>query len=168
MPHIIVDDIRQINFRDLKSQAKIKAIGFDKDNCLTAPYVSTIYPLFKEAWIECKDTFSKENAQKLEESLGVAVLRHDQKKPSGGQIFKERLAPIPADQVAFAGDRILTDILFGNRNGNLTIWTRKIITEEGDNKAALIVSTFYNNDCFIYKGWGGVYFIDATYGIQVD
>jgi len=38
------------------------------------------------------------------------------------------------------GDRILTDVLFGNRNGNLTIWTRQVITEEGDNKAALIVS----------------------------
>ncbi|CEP13365.1 hypothetical protein [Parasitella parasitica] len=155
MPHIIVDDIRQINFRDLKKRANIKAIGFDKDNCLTAPYVSTIYPPFKEAWKECVETFSKENviivsnsagtkddkdykeAQRLEESLGVAVLRHDEKKPSGGQFLEERLAPIPADQVAFAGDRILTDVLFGNRNGNLTIWTRKVITEEGDNKVAL-------------------------------
>lgn len=158
MPHIIVEDIRQINFKNLKNHANIKAIGFDKDNCLTAPYVSTIYPPFKEAWKECIDTFSKENvlivsnsagtrddtdykeAQNLEESLGVTVLRHDEKKPSGGQFLKEKLEPIPVDQTAFVGDRILTDVLFGNRNGNLTIWTRKVITEEGDNKAALVVS----------------------------
>lgn len=157
MPHVIVEDIRQINFKNLKSQANIKAIGFDKDNCLTAPYVSTIYPPFEETWKECIETFSKENvlivsnsagtrddtdykeARKLEESLGVTVLRHDEKKPSGGQFLKEKLEPIPVDQTAFVGDRILTDVLFGNRNGNLTIWTRKVITEEGDNKAALIV-----------------------------
>ncbi|KAL7331721.1 hypothetical protein PS15p_203873 [Mucor circinelloides] len=159
MPHIIVDDIRQINFKYLKQNANIKAIGFDKDNCLTAPYVSTIYPPFTEAWKNCIETFSKDKvlivsnsagtkddvdykeAQKLEESLGVTVLRHDEKKPSGGQFLKEKLSPIPADQTAFVGDRILTDILFGNRNGNLTIWTRQVITEEGDNKAALILVT---------------------------
>ncbi|CAO0794501.1 unnamed protein product [Mucor circinelloides] len=157
MPHIIVDDIRQINFKNLKQNANIKAIGFDKDNCLTAPYVSTIYPPLTEAWKNCIETFSKDKvlivsnsagtkddvdykeAQKLEESLGVTVLRHDEKKPSGGQFLKEKLSPIPADQTAFVGDRILTDVLFGNRNGNLTIWTRQVITEEGDNKAALIL-----------------------------
>lgn len=169
MPHMIVDDIRHINFRQLKQHANIKAIGFDKDNCLTAPYVSTIHPPFKEAWKDCVETFSRDNvlivsnsagtkddvdykeAQKLEESLGVAVLRHDEKKPSGGQCLKEKLDPIPADQTAFVGDRILTDVLFGNRNGNLTIWTRRVVTEEGDNKAALIVSLpCLQDDFFIY------------------
>jgi phosphatidylglycerophosphatase GEP4 len=78
-------------------------------------------------------------AQKLENSLDVSVLRHSEKKPSGGQALAKHLYPIPANQTAFVGDRILTDVLFGNRNGNLTIWTRKVITEEGDNKAALVV-----------------------------
>lgn len=47
--------------------------------------------------------------------------------------------PIPAHEIAFVGDRVLTDVIFGNRNGNLTIWTNKVITEEGDNKAALVL-----------------------------
>jgi phosphatidylglycerophosphatase GEP4 len=75
----------------------------------------------------------------LEKSLGVTVLRHKQKKPAGGQHLANYLSPIPPSQTAFVGDRILTDVIFGNRNGNLTIWTNKVITEEGDNKAALMV-----------------------------
>ncbi|KAG2235225.1 hypothetical protein INT48_004692 [Thamnidium elegans] len=140
MPHIIVN------------VGNIKAIGFDKDNCLTAPYVSTIYSPFKEAWNDCKATFSKENvvivsnsagteddvgykeAQKLEESLGVTVLRHKEKKPAGGHFLES----VPAKETAFVGDRIFTDVMFGNRNGNLTIWTSKVVTEKGDNKVALV------------------------------
>lgn len=52
------------------------------------------------------------------------------------------LSPIQPIETAFVGDRILTDIVFGNRNGNLTIWTNKVITEDGDNKAALVVKSF--------------------------
>lgn len=73
-------------------------------------------------------------------ALGVPVLRHEEKKPSGGAALASHLHPIPADKIAFVGDRILTDVVFGNLNGNFTIWTRKIVTETGDNKAALIVS----------------------------
>ncbi|OBZ85287.1 Phosphatidylglycerophosphatase GEP4, mitochondrial [Choanephora cucurbitarum] len=180
MPHVIVEgksllyrkkvsdnlsaspkkDIRQINFANLKRLGQIKAIGFDKDNCLTAPYVSTIHPPFQEAWEECKSTFSKENvvivsnsagtaddkdgreAAKLEESLDVTVLRHQEKKPSGGKALADHMAPLPAHQIAFVGDRILTDVLFGNLNGNLTIWTRQVVTEQGDNKPAMMVKLY--------------------------
>ncbi|CAO3606591.1 unnamed protein product [Mucor hiemalis] len=152
MPHIIVNDIRGIHYSNLKTLGNIKAIGFDKDNCLTAPYVSTIHPPFKDAWNTCEETFSKENvvivsnsagtnddAGHLEKSLGVTVLRHKEKKPAGGEQFKQFLQPIQPKETAFVGDRILTDIVFGNQNGNLTIWVDNVITEEGDNKAALIL-----------------------------
>jgi predicted HAD superfamily phosphohydrolase YqeG len=43
-------DVRSINYASLK-QANIKAIGFDKDNCLTEPYISTIYKPFEVKWI---------------------------------------------------------------------------------------------------------------------
>ena len=63
--------------------------------------------------------------------------------------------------MAVVGDRILTDILFGNLNGNFTIWTRQIVSEEGDNKVALFVGVrlvlrVENNKFFIYAV--------ATYG----
>ncbi|KAG0173881.1 hypothetical protein DFQ28_004856 [Apophysomyces sp. BC1034] len=81
-------------------------------------------------------SFFLTQAEKLEQSLGVTVLRHSEKKPSGGEALEKHLA-VPPTAVAFAGDRILTDVIFGNLNGNLTIWTRQIVTEEGDNKAAV-------------------------------
>ncbi|KAI7872852.1 mitochondrial PGP phosphatase-domain-containing protein [Spinellus fusiger] len=155
LPHIIVDDIRNINFGRLKSEKDIQAIAFDKDNCLTAPYVSHIYPPFEEAWRECKQTFGPKNiaivsnsagttddsnykdAHTLEHSLQVTVLKHKAKKPAGGEALARHFKPILPQQVAFVGDRILTDVLFGNLNGNLTIWTRQVVTEKGDNKMAL-------------------------------
>ncbi|KAG2222800.1 hypothetical protein INT45_011610 [Circinella minor] len=164
MPHIIVNDIRNIHFQQLKNQGQIQAMAFDKDNCLTAPYIPEIHPPFKKAWAECKETFGKENigivsnsagtnddqfndsypssiftqANKLENSLGVPVLRHSEKKPSGGEALVKHFDNVSGQQnIAMVGDRILTDVLFGNLNGNLTIWTSQIVTEKGDNKAAL-------------------------------
>ncbi|KAI7851991.1 mitochondrial PGP phosphatase-domain-containing protein [Circinella umbellata] len=156
MPHIIVNDIRNIHFQQLKNQGQIQAMAFDKDNCLTAPYIPEIHPPFKKAWAECKETFGKENigivsnsagtnddvdyteANKLENSLGVTVLRHSEKKPSGGEALVKHFNNVAGQQnIAMVGDRILTDVLFGNLNGNLTIWTSQIVTEKGDNKAAL-------------------------------
>ncbi|KAG1471096.1 hypothetical protein G6F56_002316 [Rhizopus delemar] len=128
-----------INYAKLKNEGGIQAIAFDKDNCLTEPYISTIHPPFEDAWKECKSIFGKDKAQKLESSLGVTVLRHKEKKPGGGEHLADFVKPISPEKVAFVGDRILTDVLFGNRNGNLTIWTNHIITEEGDNKPAIFL-----------------------------
>ncbi|KAI9323392.1 HAD superfamily phosphatase, partial [Dichotomocladium elegans] len=135
-----VIDVRGINFLHLKNQERIRAMAFDKDNCLTAPYVPSIHPPFEKAWVECKDAFGRDNIRSLvEKKTGVPVLRHAEKKPSGGADLAAHLKGIPAHQVAMVGDRLLTDIVFGNLNGNYTIWTRHIVTEEGDNKAALVV-----------------------------
>lgn len=68
------------------------------------------------------------------------MLRHTEKKPSGGDALLRHFSPLPARKIAVVGDRVLTDVLFGNLNGNLTIWTKNIVTEKGDNKAALVVS----------------------------
>lgn len=38
------------------------------------------------------------------------------------------------------GDRLFTDVLFGNLNGTLTVFTRQIISEKGDNPIAARVS----------------------------
>jgi len=43
LPHYRVPDIRAINFELLK-RTGIKAIIFDKDNTITAPYVDHIFP----------------------------------------------------------------------------------------------------------------------------
>lgn len=70
--------------------------------------------------------------------IGVHVLRHADKKPSGGEALTNHLQITP-DQIAFVGDRILTDVMYGNLNGNLTIWTKQVISEKGDNAPAIWV-----------------------------
>ncbi|KAL1934376.1 hypothetical protein VTP01DRAFT_6558 [Rhizomucor pusillus] len=157
VPHIIVKDIRGIEYENLRNKIGVQAMAFDKDNCLTAPYVPHIHPEYKDAWQRCKETFGDENivivsnsagtkddkdfkeAAKLEDALGVKVLRHTEKKPSGGDALLRHFSPLPARKIAVVGDRVLTDVLFGNLNGNLTIWTKNIVTEKGDNKAALVI-----------------------------
>lgn len=44
--------------------------------------------------------------------------------------------------MAMVGDRVFTDVLFGNRNGMYTIWTREIISEKADNPVAAKVTPF--------------------------
>ncbi|KAI9020668.1 mitochondrial PGP phosphatase-domain-containing protein [Phycomyces nitens] len=150
IPHIIVNDVRNINFGALKKKGDIQAIGFDKDNCLTAPYVPQIHPPFEEAWLECKKVFGTDRVAIVSNSAGTnddkdytdksqIDIRHSEKKPLGGKELKTHFGQVSPRQTAFVGDRILTDVLFGNINGNLTIWTDKIVTEKGDNKAAALL-----------------------------
>ncbi|KAJ3417357.1 hypothetical protein HDV05_004822 [Chytridiales sp. JEL 0842] len=151
VPHLTVPDIRHIPFKRLR-ETGLKAIVFDKDNTLTAPYVNEIHPPFQEAWKDCLRTFGRENvlivsnsagtpddvdykhAKIVEEALDVPVLRHAEKKPAGGgelkAYFKKYCQP---HEVAVVGDRLLTDIVYGNRVGAFTIFTKDIVTEKNDN-----------------------------------
>lgn len=79
-------------------------------------------------------------AEQVEKSLGVNVLRHTLKKPAGGQALLQRFEIIAKPhQIAMVGDRLFTDILFGNLNGTITILTRRIISDKGDNQIAAMV-----------------------------
>lgn len=44
-----------------------------------------------------------------------------------------------ANNIAFAGDRILTDVMYANRAGMYSIYIREIISIENDNKLAQLV-----------------------------
>lgn len=87
-----------------------------------------------------------QQAQAIEHTLQVNVLRHQEKKPSGGEELLKHFSGIKAERIAFVGDRALTDVVFGNNYGMLTILTRDVVTEEGDNPMALRVSFFW----FVY------------------
>ncbi|KAJ2957669.1 hypothetical protein NQZ79_g6659 [Umbelopsis isabellina] len=168
MPHMVVDDIRQIDFVKLKDQG-VKVMAFDKDNCLTTPYVNHVPESFESTWKLCKDTFGHDrviivsnsagtaddtNHQQIsfskcltiipvEKSLGVHVLRHTLKKPAGGQALLQRFEDMAKPhQIAMVGDRLLTDVLFGNLNGTVTILTRRIISDKGDNQIAAMIRRF--------------------------
>ena len=71
-----------------------------------------------------------ESAERIEQSLGVAVLRHAEKKPGGLnavlQFFQTSTGSddIVAADLCVIGDRLLTDVVFGNLHGMLTIHTK--------------------------------------------
>jgi len=160
LPHIYTENISKVNFRNLK-ESGIKGVIFDKDNTLTAPYIDEIHPHAQVGYDNARSVFGKENllilsnsagtnddlhhenAKRLEDCLGIHVLRHVHKKPSTKclpeilEYYKEQGGheKIEANELLFVGDRILTDVAFGNLCGMVTCFT-KILTEEGDNRAA--------------------------------
>ncbi|KAJ2083008.1 hypothetical protein H4R24_001124 [Coemansia sp. RSA 988] len=165
MPHMAVSDIRAIPFAGLR-RIGIKYLIFDKDNCLTAPYIDQIHPEFEHAWNQCLSLFPRRNilivsnsvgtrddpygqgAERVEQGLGVPVLRHVEKKPRcGAEILAALGADKPAD-IAVVGDRLFTDVALANLNGMVAIWTQVIVSEKGDNRAAALLRTlehhFYN------------------------
>ncbi|KAH9252167.1 HAD phosphatase, family IIIA [Batrachochytrium salamandrivorans] len=149
VPHLVVDDISSLPFAKLKL-AGFKAIAFDKDNTLTAPYACGIHPPFQMAWERCLDTFGSENmvivsnsagssddrghneAKRIELELGVHVLRHTEKKPDGGQTLVSHFN-CQAHEIVFVGDRLFTDVVYATRIGAFSVLTYKIITETNDN-----------------------------------
>ncbi|PVU99818.1 hypothetical protein BB559_000389 [Furculomyces boomerangus] len=161
-PHLIVKDLRSIPFQKLYDSG-IRFLAFDKDNCLTRPYENKLYEPFEESWRECKRIFSSENivivsnsigtdsdfdmkdAKIVVDSLGVDVLQHKVKKPCCGEeliahfeskIDSKQISSmnkIQNDQIAVIGDRLLTDIVFGNLYGFYTVYTRKVISLKNDN-----------------------------------
>lgn len=68
-------------------------------------------------WLSC----AGHEANMLEEKLGVPVLRHREKKPAGGPEDLENHFGCSVEKLIMVGDRYLTDIVFGNRLGMLTI-----------------------------------------------
>ncbi|CAM9630032.1 unnamed protein product [Pylaiella littoralis] len=160
VPHLSLTHIGQLDFEGLKAMG-CKGIIFDKDNTLTAPYDDTAHPLVEEGLRRCMEIFEGRvcimsnsagtrddpdyiDAIRIEMALGIPVLRHDEKKPGGiaevldffeGKNTEGR--PVRLDELCFIGDRLLTDVVFGNMHGMLTVHTQPL-TLEGDNKPAAV------------------------------
>ncbi|KAJ2783439.1 hypothetical protein H4R18_001704 [Coemansia javaensis] len=155
-PDLAVADVRAIPFERLR-RAGIRHIVFDKDNCLTAPYVDAIHPPFAEAWRQCRAAFPRGSilivsnsagtpddaggraAVAVERALGVPVLRHAVKKPACAAEVLAALGARHPREVAVVGDRLATDVALANVGGMVAIWTRRIVSEKGDNRAAALL-----------------------------
>ncbi|KAJ2160067.1 hypothetical protein GGF46_002525 [Coemansia sp. RSA 552] len=156
VPQLAVSDIRSIPFDSLQ-RSGIRFLVFDKDNCLTAPYVNTIHPPFQDAWAQCRSIFPRQNilvvsnsagtpddsnymaAREVERELGVPVLRHTDKKPRCGAEILQAFGGAPPAEIAVVGDRLATDVAMANMCGMMSIWTRDIVSRQGDNRMAALV-----------------------------
>ena len=136
----------------------------DKDNTVTLPYARSVYLPLVSAVRTARSVFGDDNcavfsnsagssddvgfaeADSLSARLGVSVLKHGGKKPDGGAAIASHFGLPPPDSdglasVVMIGDRHLTDMVFGNANGMLTIKTQ-LLSTENDNKVAAIMRRY--------------------------
>jgi phosphatidylglycerophosphatase GEP4 len=171
-PHIHVPTISDVNYQSMRDHCGIKAVIFDKDNTLTAPYATEIHERAALGIKNALDVFGHDNvailsnsagtrddkdyedAIKIEAELGINVIRHDDKKPGGLkevlQHFEENGIKDPSE-LCMVGDRLLTDIVFGNLYGMLTVHCLPLCSgsdNKSDNKVANIVRTAENKYMF--------------------
>jgi phosphatidylglycerophosphatase GEP4 len=122
---------------------------------LTGPYENEIHPDARFGLDQALLVFGKEgvailsnsagtkddpgyvDAIAIEAALGINVIRHDEKKPGGLQEVMRHFEIPEGDEassrICMVGDRLLTDIVFGNLYGMLTVHTLPLCKGD-DNK----------------------------------
>ncbi|XP_014516883.1 uncharacterized protein LOC106774410 isoform X1 [Vigna radiata var. radiata] len=147
MPHISVPDIRYVDWAELRRKG-FKGVVFDKDNTITVPYSLKPWPPLESSLECCKLEFGDDiavfsnsaglhqydhdgsKARMLEGAIGIKVIRHRVKKPAGTAEEIEKHFGCEASRLIMVGDRPFTDIVYGNRNGFLTILTEPLSLAE--------------------------------------
>ncbi|KAM5580014.1 hypothetical protein ABKV19_009649 [Rosa sericea] len=114
LPHVSVPDIRHIDWVELHRRG-FKGVVFDKDNTLTVPYSLTLWGPLGSSLEQCKSVFGPDVAV-FSNSAGL-------KKPAGTAEEIEKHFGCKSSHLIMVGDRPLTDIVYGNQNGFLTILT---------------------------------------------
>jgi phosphatidylglycerophosphatase GEP4 len=67
--------------------------------------------------------------------MGIPVLIHS-KKPSEPELLCKRFN-CKGDEIVVVGDRLLTDVVYGNKIGAFTVLTRQVVSLVGDNPIAI-------------------------------
>lgn len=163
VPQISVATVSEINYRKLAALG-VKAVVFDKDHTLTAPYESShIHPCASVGLNSALNVFGTENvailsnsagtmddvdfldAKQIEDELGLAVIRHQEKKPGGLQEVLDHFSIQDPTEICMVGDRILTDVVFGNLYGMVTVHTQPLPLEDNkDNWTARLIRPLEN------------------------
>ena len=152
VPHVSVASVSDVDYQALKEGAGICAVIFDKDNTLTSPYdTQSIHPRAQAGLKAALHVFGPQGvailsnsagtmgedinfvqATTIEQAMGISVIRHQEKKPGGLDEVMEHFQPVlmgnngnPA-RLCMIGDRILTDVVFGNLYGMLTVHTQPV------------------------------------------
>ena len=103
-----------------------------------------------------QDDLDYKDATMIEESMGIAVIRHDEKKPGGlTEVLNHFSIQDPA-ALCMVGDRLLTDVVFGNLHGMLTVHTLPLCQgadNAGDNTVAKVIRGVENKA--LYGNWFG-------------
>ena len=155
LPTIETADIRNIDWAYLYAHHGIRGVMFDKDHTLTLPYAKSLHPYAEEALVEAKRVFGARNvvlysnsaglkqydpegleAAALAGRLGVEVLRHAFKKPFVSGVVRDEVEGwfgVGVEQLVMVGDRYMTDVVFGNQLGMMTIRVKPYVEVRGGN-----------------------------------
>ncbi|KAJ8532220.1 hypothetical protein K7X08_012143 [Anisodus acutangulus] len=147
IPHVSVQDIRYIDWVELKKRG-FEGVVFDKDNTITVPYSLSLWSPLASSIDQCKSLFGNNiavysnsagldeydpdgrKARILERAIGIKVIKHRTKKPAGTAEEIEKQFGCESSRLIMVGDRPFTDIVYGNRNGFLTILTEPLSCAE--------------------------------------
>ena len=157
IPHMHYKNINSLE-PEFFRQIGIKGVIFDKDNTLANPYAYSVHPEIENTFKTFKEVYGShvaiisnsagipsdkkdEKARRIEKAFGVRVIRHKKKKPEGIEDILKYFGLEDASQLMIVGDRVLTDIAFGNRYGMLTVLVDPF-TLKGDNLGARLVRPF--------------------------
>ncbi|KAJ0404523.1 hypothetical protein P43SY_001623 [Pythium insidiosum] len=136
LPHVSVRDLNEVSFQALRDRGFTAAVQ----------NADAKHVIVQDSFDECKRVFGDRvlifsnsagsnddsaflKAAQIERELGVAVLRHNQKKPGGIEHVKAFFEADP-ETLVMIGDRYSTDVLFGNLYGLLTIRTDQFTQED--------------------------------------
>lgn len=133
---------------------EIQAVVLDKDDCFAYPKSNEICKPYRDKFKELRQAYpgsrllivsnsagtsddpSGADADTLEQSTGVTVLRHSTKKPGCGSRILEYLRAQPQsaverpDQIVVIGDRLFTDIMMANLVGAWGIWVKDGVVQK--------------------------------------
>lgn len=167
LPHVTAPDIRWIDWSELRRRG-FRGVVFDKDNTLTLPYELTLWDPLKPSLDRCKSVFGEANvavfsnsaglaefdpdeskAVAVERAVGLRVIRHRVKKPAGPAEEVEGQLGFRSSELVMVGDRRFTDIVFGNRNGFLTVLTEPL----NDKGEPFVVRVIRRVEAFLVREW---------------
>jgi len=148
LPHLEVQDITNLNWAALHKTGA-RGLVFDKDNTLTLPYALHLEPKLELPLQNARAVFGPERlaiisnsagtpddhggveADAIEQALAIRVLRRQHKKPRGFESIEHQFPSCPPATLVMIGDRLLTDVVFGNAHGMLTVYCKKL-TGQGE------------------------------------
>ncbi|KAK5118977.1 hypothetical protein LTR62_000188 [Meristemomyces frigidus] len=131
----------------------IRAVVLDKDNCFAIPKRNTVFPAYAKKFDELKKAYpgsrllivsntagtnsdkGHADADLIERTTGVKVLRHATKKPGCQAEVMEYFRSQPesgvthAGQVAVVGDRLFTDVMMANMMASHGFWVKDGVVE---------------------------------------
>ncbi len=144
------DNTLSIPFKDSVETSLVSKMASLQDaTCASGKFASRMAILSNSAG-SCDDDGFK-LAKATERGLSMPVIRHLYKKPDCLGEVLSHFAPLSAgagavrpEEICMVGDRVLTDIMFGNMNGMITVLVAPLSIRR-DHIVAVIIRFFERN-----------------------